>query len=84
MQVLDGHFQPFPIDTRDYFCLLMIDRLPVIVIRLLFDFHSVLCFIVYLIVHPVKYSVLILERIPGILIPTTTFIKQFDKHHTSD
>ncbi len=76
-------FQPLPVTLVIYLCLLMIDLLPVIVIWLLLDFHSVLCFIVHLIFHPVKYSVLVLECIPGIAIPTTTFIKQVNEHHTS-
>jgi hypothetical protein len=80
-------FQPLSIDTRDYLCLLIIACSHL----LLFDYYLILCsisfsacFNVHFIVNPVKYSVLILECIPGILIPTTTFIKRVNKHHTSD
>jgi hypothetical protein len=52
-----------------------------------FSFDEILCSIGFYYSFsclPSKYSVLILDCIPGILIPTTTIIKRVNRHHTSD
>jgi hypothetical protein len=91
MQVLDGHISSSLNNTRDLFILFMLVN-NFHCQLLLFDNYLIHCsifiqcfvFIIHFIVHPVKYSVLILEFIPGISIPTTTIIKRVNKHHTSD
>ncbi len=88
MPVLDGHILTLSNDTHDLFILINNCLLPVIVIGYYLIhcsfFIQCIVFINNFIVHPVKYSFLILECIPGISIPTTTFIKRVNKHHTSD
>jgi hypothetical protein len=73
MQVLTVTFQPLLNDTRDlfilvnnYFCQLLLFNYYLIHCSI---FIQCLVFIVYFIVHPVKYSALILECILGIRSP---------------
>jgi hypothetical protein len=75
-------FQPFLMTPMIYFVLVNNAHCQLLLFNLLFNFYSVLLFDAMLLVQlnfivfilPSKYSVLILECVPGILIPTRTTI----------
>jgi hypothetical protein len=87
-------------DTCDLFCVvnntccqLLSCIIVQFIVHLLFDSHAVFIqwdyfvqfdFIVHFSCSPSKYSVLILDCIPGISIPLNIIIKQVNKYHTAD
>jgi hypothetical protein len=93
MQVLDGHISTFLEDTQDLFVLVNNFLLPVIYCSIYcsliqcsysMQFFVRFNFNICVLMLPTIYSVLFLDCVPGILIPTTTIIKRVNKHHTSD